>query len=204
MGVALGDLLQISCFQEFLGEQMMNVFYYRYFSAPSVDNTIYEELADDFSDIVITAMRGIQVVQVEYTKLQVKNLSNGIDFHERDLDFTGTISATTDQLEPSFMALAWQLVRDSLVTRSGSKRVGGLIEGSIAGNEFVGSYTQIDPITAAFGANLHAGIIEVAAPVIVKRPIPVPAGSSYLYSSVTDVIFKGVSSQNTRKKGRGA
>lgn len=204
MGVALGDLLQFTAYQEFLGEQMLNVFYYRWFSVPAPDNVIYDELGDDFVDSVIAAMRGVQVQQVEYTKLQIKNLSNGIDFSERDLDLTGVISASDDNLEPSFMALAWQLVRDSLVTRSGSKRVGGLIEGSIAGNEFVGSMTQIDPITSAFQYQLHAGLVAVAAPVIVKRPIPVPAGSSYVYSSVADVIFKGVSTQNTRKKGRGA
>lgn len=199
MAVGTGDLLQIITNQLYLDQDLMNVYYYRYSSTPTLDNTIYSELADDFQSIIVDGARPLQNDTLEYISIEIKNLSNGVDVFTKPLGIFGLVAAPLAACLPSFMALNWQLVRDSLVTRNGSKRLAGLSDGQAEGNTFVGNISDADDFTSALESPLHAGIIEVAFPVIVKRPIVVPVGTSYVYSSVASAIFKGLSTQNSRK-----
>lgn len=199
MAIALGDLLQIIDHQTYLGEDMMNVYYYRWFSSPAPDNVVYADLLDDFKEVVVDKVREVQVTALEHTTLEIKNLSNGVDFAVLVIDETGVIPAAEDTLLPSYVSINFRLLRDSLVTRNGSKRYSGLLETAIEGNEFVGYTTAIANIEAALAGNLHTGIIETAAPIIPKRPIAPPMGTSYVYSSVASVLFGGLGTQNTRK-----
>lgn len=204
MGIALGDLLQIVDVQSYLGEQILNVYYYRWFSAPVLDNTAYEPLIDDFKNEVIMYVRPVQNTALIHERVILKNLSNGIDFAEVEIDVAGAIATPIGERLPSYMALGYQLVRDSLVTRSGSKRFAGLSDSQVQENSYAGNTEDAEAVEEALSRNLTVGLIEVAAPIIPKRPIPVPAGSAYVYSSIVDSIFKGVTTQNTRKAGRGA
>lgn len=199
MTIATGDLLQIVDNQTYLGEDLMNVYYYRWFSAPALDNVVYDDLLDDFKEVVVNKVIAVQVEQLEHTTLEIKNLSNGIDFRVLTLELTGDIPAADDALLPSYQAMTFQLIRDSLVTRNGSKRYAGVIESAVEGNEFVGYDSAIAAIETALSDKLHTGIIETCAPIIVKRPFTPPVGSSYEYSSVSAALFKGLGTQNTRK-----
>lgn len=203
MAVALGDLLQITAFQEYLGQVCLNVFYFRWSSAPTVDNSYLEPLWNDFRDEVLDFMIPLQVEQVIHNNLQIKNLSNGVDFYEDDPNLTGSIEAPDTEILPSYFALGFKMIRDSLVTRNGSKRIVGVPEGNVSGNEYVGDPVAISDFENALVANLEVGLVTVAFPIIVKRPIPTPAGSDYVYSSVNGAQFQGVTTQNTRKQGRG-
>lgn len=204
MSIGTGDLLQITDFQEYLGEQVLNVYYYRWSSAPTIDNSAYVPLLEFFQAGVVALVSVVQSGLLEHVSLQIKNLSNGVDFAEIPVNGFGGGSTDMALQTPSFMALSWRFLRDSLVTRNGSKRIAGILENAISGNEFVGSMGVIDPITQVFQDPLKIGLINVAYPIIVKRPIAPPVGTGYQYSSVSDVIFNGVSTQNTRKQGRGA
>jgi len=199
VAVATGDLLQITDFQQYLGEEVLNVYYYRYFSAPTFDNTVYEPIVDDFATRVIGAVRQVQVNTLKHDRLQIKNLSNATDFFEKIINIDGELSVADDAELQSYVSLGFQLIRDSLVTRNGYKRIAGLQESQVDGNEFSGNMTTINGIRPRFTESLQVGLIQVAAPVIVKRPIPVPAGTSYVYSSVVECLFKGLGTQNTRK-----
>lgn len=204
MSIALGDLLQVTDFQTYLGEQVLNVYYYRWSSAPTVDNSAYMPLLDDFIAEVINPVRDLQSAALAHDRVQVKNLSNGLDFAERPVGLNGLLTSTPSAIEPSYVSLGFQLVRDSLVTRNGYKRFAGVVDEQVQGNAFSGDLTDVADVVNALKKSLSVGLIEVAFPVIVKRPIPEPAGDDYLYSSVSSVIFKGLGSQNTRKAGRGA
>lgn len=199
MGVALGDLLQIIDHQTYLGEDLMNVYYYRYFSAPSVDNAIYGELLDDFQEVVVARIIPAQVVELVHTTTEIKNLSNGVDFAVLESGVTGQAPGGTGNGEPSFVTLSFAMLRDSLVTRNGAKRIGGIPDPWVEGNDWIGSPTIIGDIQNCISEPLHAGLLEVASPVIVKRPITPPVGSTYVYSSVTAGLFLRVGTQNTRK-----
>lgn len=197
--IATGDLLQIVDHQTYLGEDLMNVYYYRWFSAPALDNVVYTDLLDDFKEVVLDKVKEIQVNALEHTTLEIKNLSNGVDFAILVVDETGVIPAAEETLLPSYVTIGFRLLRDSLVTRNGSKRFSGIVETAVEGNEFVGYTTAVANIETALADNLHTGIIETAAPIIVKRPIDPPVGSGYIYSSVASSLFGGLGTQNTRK-----
>ena len=204
VGIALGDLLQITDFQDYLGEQVLNVYYYRWASAPVLDNSAYEPLVNDFAAKVITPSKQLQNDGLTHVNITVKNLTNGVDFGDFPNGVIGDIVASAAERLPSFIALSFQLVRDSLVTRNGSKRIAGLVDAQVEENEFVGSPGDIVDVEFGMHEPLSVGLLDVAFPIIVKRPIPVPATAGYLYSSVSSVNFKGIGTQNTRKKGRGA
>lgn len=199
MGIGTGDLLQIVTNQKYLGEDVLNVFYYRYFSAPTVDDGIYTELLNDFNDNIITKIRQIQVDGLVYDTVQVKNVSNNINFAVLPLGSHGVIPASDEAQLPSYISAGFMLLRDSLVTRNGYKRFAGLIDTAVEGNEWVGYTVAINDLLSALAAPLYAGLVQVAAPVIVKRPITPPVGTGYVYSSVAGVLFKGVGTQNSRK-----
>lgn len=204
MAVITGDLLQIVDEQEYLGEQVLNVYYYRWFSAPSVDNGVYPTLLTWFFDNVVSVVSDLQNQGLEHVRLEVKNLSNGIDFAEDTISEFGSYPGAEADYLPSFNCLSFKLVRDSLVTRNGAKRICGLVDGMVNGNDYVGNMDFVNAYRAAILEQPNIGLISVAAPVIVKRPIEPPVGLAYPYSSVVDVSFQGLGTQNTRKKGRGA
>lgn len=203
MGASLGDLIQITDFQTYLGQVCLNVFYYRWFTAPAIGNEYLEALWTEYRSDVMDQMIKLQVEQVVHNNLQVKNLSNGVDFYEDDPNRTGLIDAPDSEILPSYVALGFKLIRDSLVTRNGSKRIVGVPEGNVSGNTYVGLGVDIESFENALVGRLSVGIIEVAAPIIVKRPITPPVGDTYIYSSVNGASFSGMSTQNTRKAGRG-
>jgi hypothetical protein len=199
VGAALGDLIQIIDNQTYLGEDLMNVYYFRWFSAPSVDNTVYTALLNSFDEIVIDKVIQAQNEYVTHTTLSIRNLSNNLDYAEMTIAKDGLLDVDPANTLQSYVTLGFQLIRDSLATRNGYKRISGLIESQVEGNDFVGSLTYIGDIISAMQANLYVGVIQVAAPVIVKRPIDPPVGTSYVYSSVQSVLFKGLGTQNSRK-----
>lgn len=203
MAVALGDLLQIVSEQTYLGQQILNVYYYRWFSAPSVDNTVYPALIDDFQARVIGDVRQLQGELLVHTSLTIKNLSNNVDFYEKPISLTGMRTQSMATALPSYVSVGFKLIRDSLVTRNGFKRFGGLSDGEVNGNTWVGAGTDITNVEDALAELLQIGLVEVAAPIIPKRPILPPVGSLYLYSSVASAQYSLVGTQNTRKQGRG-
>src|SRR5215204_2878545 len=122
MSVGTGDLLQIIDEQTYLGEQILNVYYYRYFSAPTVDNEIYQALLDDFQGVIVGNAVQLQNTLLEHVNLTIKNLSNLVDFAVKPISEFGERSAFESGALPSYVSLGFTLYRDSLVTRNGSKR----------------------------------------------------------------------------------
>lgn len=204
MSLSTGDLLQFTDVQDYLGEQVLNVYFYRWFSAPTTDNTPYEALVDSFQDRIVNGAIGLQNSLLTHTGIQLKNLSNGVDFHEKSIAITGATTVTINEAMPSSTALTFKLIRDSLVTRNGSKRISGLRDSQVKGNDYIELGSEVGDFGLRLLDFLNVGLIDVAAPIIVKRPIVVPAGTSYVYSSIVDTAVSGVGTQNTRKQGRGA
>lgn len=199
MAIAFGDLLQIIDNQTYLGEDLMNVYYYRWFSTPTLDNSAYIPLLEDFQAEVINEVVKVQNEYVTHTTTSIRNLSNNLDYAERTSATIGTLDVDPANTLPSYMTLGFQLIRDSLATRNGYKRFSGMIESQVEGNDYVASLTPIGDVIGGLQENLTVGLVQVAAPVIVKRPIDPPVGSSYVYSSISAVLFKGIGTQNTRK-----
>lgn len=202
MGAVLGDLIQCVDNQSYLGQQILNVYYYRVTSVTPLAGDYLSSMNDSWEGGVLDNVKIIQTPELLHLSREWRNLTNGTDLFVDGSVVPGVDPASAASLTPSFTSLGFLLQRESLVTRNGYKRYGGISEGNISGNTYVGGMGTIHDIEVGLAADLTAGIITIAEPVIVKRPISVPV-TSYLYSSIGSAIFRGVGTQNTRKAGRG-
>lgn len=202
MGAVLGDLIQCVDNQSYLGQQILNVYYYRVTSVTPLEGGYLSFMNDSWEGGVLNNVKIIQTPELLHLSREWRNLTNGTDLFVDGSVVPGVDPASTASLTPSFTSLGFLLQRESLVTRNGYKRYGGISEGNISGNTYVGGMGTIHDIEVGLAADLTAGIVTIAEPVIVKRPIAVPV-TTYLYSSIGSAIFRGVGTQNTRKAGRG-
>lgn len=202
MALGSGDLIQCIDFQAYLGQQILNVYYFRASPPLGATEPLLSEMNDDFENKVINQVIKIQSAHLVHTSREWKNLSNGVDLFVDGTNIAGLKAGPVGDLAPSFVSAGFILRRESLVTRNGYKRIAGLVEQDISGNDWVGSAIDIASIESGLAADLVYGLATVAEPVIVKRPI-VPPVASYVYASIGSASFRGVGSQNTRKAGRG-
>lgn len=201
MGVAQGDLIRIVDVQTYLGEEVLNIYYYRYILVAGATDAIYPTIAEWFVDNVVAAVAEIQVDGLVHTNVRVYNLSNGIDFWDESISVAGEIAATADEEEPSFVTLGFMLIRESLATRNGYKRYSGLPQFGIEGNTWVGAPTETAAIEVVLADDIVLGAVNTLEPIIVKSPVGTPPVTSYVYSSIGSAQVRGVGTQNSRKPG---
>jgi len=202
MGVNTGDLIQVIDNQSYLGQQVLNVYYYRWSSAPVLSGPYLSQLNDSFQTTVMDFVADLQNDMLTHLSREWKNLSNNVDIFVDGDTFDGSNAVTEDTALPSYVSLGFLLQRDSLVTRNGYKRFAGLRDADVAGNSYTGGAPTIAAVETALASPLEVGIIEVAFPIIPKRPLVPPVGS-YVYSSIISARFRTVGTQNSRKAGRG-
>lgn len=198
---ALGDIFKVENFQSYLGQVCLNVYYYRLEDTPAEGNPA-QGLAGEFAESVIPYIKAVQSARVTHTALRVINLS-GTEYYETSVGAVGDQGAGgVDGDMPSFVAWGFQLVRGSTVTRHGSKRIVGVVDGLVSGNSASLALGTITAVNNALKATLTAGLVDNFRPVIVKHPLLTPPYNP-VYSYVADVVFKGVKTQNSRKAGYG-
>lgn len=202
MAAVLGDLLQLVDNQSYLGQQILNVYYYRVTATLGLADPYLSDLNSYWEDNVLDPIIQIQGDGLVHQSREWRNISNGTDLFVESTAVPGANSVAESSELPSYVSLGFLLQRESLATRNGYKRFAGLTENFVEGNTWTGSTTSIDNIETALAGDLNIGILAVAEPVIVKRPIVVPVGS-YIYSSIGSASFRGLGTQNTRKAGRG-
>ncbi len=200
MAAILGDLIRCVDTQSYLGETVLNVYYYRITAVTGAEDGYLDILNTSWEGEVLDNVVKLQISNLLHTQREWRNLSNGVDLM---VDATVVPGGRTESSSaPSFTSYGFMLARESLVTRNGYKRFGGIPDSFIDGNNYVGNAGLITAVESGLAADLMAGITILAEPVIVKRPIETPAGE-YLYSSVGSAAFRGIGTQNTRKPGRG-
>lgn len=202
MAAFLGDLLQCIDNQVYLGQQILNVYYYRVVSISELAGDYLSAINDQFELNVLSAVRDLQNSGVQHVSREWKNLTNEVDLFVNGEVLAGTSGSTESTGEPSFVSAGFILRRESLATRNGYKRFAGLTEGQVSGNTYTGDAGVITAIEVALAEDLFLGVIDTVEPVIVKRPIPSPA-TSFVYASIGSSSFRGIGTQNTRKAGRG-
>jgi hypothetical protein len=198
----LGDLIQVVDNQSYLGQQVLNVYYYRITSVTPLLDPYMGAMSEWFDANVVAAVRELQVNTLLHVSREWRNLSNGTDLFTETTVIPGDQATSDATSTPSYVSAGFMLQRESLLTRNGYKRFAGIPEGSISGNTYTEGSTFIDAVEAALAADIVVGIATIAEPVIVKRPIEVPVGE-YVYSSIGSAQFRSLGTQNTRKAGRG-
>lgn len=202
MGAELGDLIQLVDNQSYLGQQVLNVYYYRVTASLGLADPYLNLLNDAWSDTVLTPVKAVQSAALEHVSREWRNLTNGVDLFTDAEVIPGAGSATPTSLMPSYVSIGFLMQRESLATRNGYKRFAGMNEANISGNTWVGGAGFLTDIAAGLASDLFITLASVAEPVIVKRPITTPV-TSYVYSSVGGASFRSIGTQNSRKAGRG-
>lgn len=200
MAAVAGDLLRVVDTQTYLGQTVQNVFYFKVIDLLGAPDGYFEDVNASFEDIYLTPIRALQNPNLLHTHREWRNLSNNLDI----ASFSDVLAGTFAGVDPinSFTSAGFLLQRATLATRNGYKRFAGLDETVVSGNTYTGGATLTDNISAALVSDLFVGIIDFAAPKIIKRPIPVPA-VGYVDNAITEAPFRGIGTQNTRKPGRG-
>lgn len=201
MGALLGDLLRFTDRQTFLGQTVLNVYFYRVTSITGLDDTYLDVLGGWFKDNVVSPVAALQSASVSHTELFLENLSNGVDILTYDDGFPIAGEASGDALPP-YASYGFQLLRESRTTRNGYKRFAGVTEANQDDGIYTGGGTAITDVEDALAADVVIGLATVAEPVIVKRPFDVPV-VTFEYASIGGALFRGIGTQNTRKFGRG-
>ena len=202
MAASLGDLIQLVDNQLYLGQQVLNVYYYRVTAVAGLADGYLSDLNDYWEPNVLDQVLNIQSDSLDHVSREWRNLTNGADLFVDGSVIPGALAESDASDTPSYVSAGFLLHRESLVTRNGYKRFAGITEAQITGNTYIGNMTHIGLIETALAGDLNIGVIAVAEPVIVKRPISVPV-TSYQYASIGSASFRGLGTQNTRKAGRG-
>jgi len=202
MPAAAGDLIRITDKQTYLGQQVLNVYFYRVSDTTPLIGDYLQTFSDSFQDVVLADVVPLQLAALEHTSLYIENISNGVDILEDTTGFPISGDVETGSGMPPYVSYGFQLVRESRVTRNGYKRFAGVPETFTSNGVYDGNPTLIAALEDALGSDFQAGIATYAAPVIPKRPIAVPVGT-YEYADISSGLFKGIGTQNTRKFGRG-
>lgn len=210
MALSVNDIIEVVDYQTYLSEIMLNVYHYQVVSKESL-----ADLGDVSSAFVLGVMEEVEAIQstsVTHAVLKLRNLTNGLDILESTL--SGHVGeATGTEGLPSLIAASYRLVRSTAATRHGSKRIGGLVEGDLAGNVLAsGAVTRYNTVATVLGGHITVtGTVDHdidLRPVIIGRVPTGEPGAGELDLSVINPVLSAqyirVTSQTTRRAGRGS
>jgi hypothetical protein len=204
--MVFGDILQLTAFTSFAGQIGMNVFHYQVLVTQV--ETAYQYVTAAWASDKWAMIAAHLSSQVVLTSLEVRNLTNGVDIYSAAFNVAGSVSG--DALPP-FVAYAFRLNRTNALTRHGQKRFWGVPESLQANGAPIASEL---PYLQQIGEDLGGNLVEESqgnhnfelATVIVGRVLNAEGQYELALNRLNPVLssqFVRISSQNTRKIGRG-
>lgn len=195
--MAIGDVYKLTDLQSNLSQVCLNVYFYRQTTAEDVSGAL--DLANAFRLQVLPSLVAIQGNQARHDRLEVFNLTDQFEIASLELT-ANNVGTRSGAMMPSYVAYGFKLLRGSLLTRHGSKRITGAVEEDISQNFVIsGALTLLQGLATAMENTITAGVgFADFEPVIVRRPLPTTPGNP-VYSVVTGAQYTYVTSQNTRK-----
>lgn len=197
--MAVGDVYRVLDYQSMFGSQMLNVYYYEQVAAFTPDINESESFIQDWFTDMQPAILEVQNDIVTHPVLTISSLASFTDFWSTTNGGSGQVSG--DCLPP-FVAWAIRLNRVSRVVRNGQKRFAGVSE-SQQENGIVISGTPTTNLTLLaekLATIIDHGGVPTWKPIIARIG---PGDSVTAQSDVAGATFVGISSQATRKYGRG-
>lgn len=180
-----------------LGVVHLNRYYYRQISAGTVglDDVVNAWLAQVGAELQTVLSGNTAMVEIEAI-----NLNDLADFYTTDvIGWTGAIAGDT---MPPFTTWYYKYERASREFRPGRKSFGLLAEGSVVDGVAIGSILpDLNTLATALEDNLTTPVAGgTLSPVLAREAIGVGV---LAWTGVTGVSYQAVSTQNTRKFGRG-
>ncbi len=193
--MASGDLYELRDFQEADSNEILNVYWFQQTGGPGDA----QDLAVAFENNWLTEILGVQSGTCVHTHAAVINHNDGGDF--ADYSYATNSGARGGNAGPNFTSYAFMLRRSTRVVRNGWKRYGPPAEGDIIGNAASGS--AILTAIASLAAALNSVIVD--GPNTWSMRIVHKAGGGVLTPyPISSVDYIRVTTQTTRRKGRGA
>lgn len=212
--MAVGDVYMMTDFQTFFNQQVINVYFYR-MTALDGGFAAAQAVVNSWNSQVRILVASLQNPTLVHNRYQCINLFNAGEFYDVLDSDPGTAAGAA--LSP-FFAVGFGAPRINALIRASKRRLAGLNEESLSGNTLIpGAITTANNIAAAFNANLvNVPVMggNEFQPVAVKRiKYTTPGGSTayrlpetileLVYRPITNWAFERVTTQNSRKVGKG-
>jgi len=207
---AIGDIFEITDVQEMLGQEVLNVYFYRARTITVSDNNA-QSMVNAFIEHVLPVITVVQSSDVVHTAVRGRNLFDASDAYEALISEAGAADGVSSG---TFEAYPFRLVGDNAAVRSGAKRIGGVEQASTSDGVVTGAplLSALNDLAEQFATEIAWGLLEAAfgTPVVVARllvdgnyVLPDNSGDA-VYSAITDALFNPrVTSQVSRKVGVG-
>jgi len=196
-----GDILQITEFQRQANQPLLNVYFYEVTVASG--NPTAAEIAEFFAGELWGEVRqALASNALTMENVEVRNLTNGVDFGVFEVAENGAVSATEPL--PPYCTVTIRLNRTTLVTRNGYKRYAGINEG-IQNNGTLTSggltaYQGMATVLEALLAFDAGGVDYTLKPVIVGvNPMTGKRDLTRLNDIASASVNQRLGTQNTRK-----
>jgi len=191
--MTIGHVYQLIDRQGYLGQEVLNVYWYQ--AVLGADHTS-ADVIEAFTNDILPKLVDCQTSQIAHFQVDCVNYANPEDYTVGALSYSGTKSATVSTSMPSYIALAFRLNRDIPGHRSGQKRIAGILDTEVDGNDYTGSLTPLQLFAVALGNTIEGSYGEYAL-FVPKRPVTLGTNpTGYICSSVT---FQGLTSQVSRR-----
>lgn len=207
-----GSHMRVILRYTYLSQKCENVQFYRLNGAAFATATVSGVLEAYWNDIK-TAVRAVFSSSSAVNTLdsvlgdEVGGLGGFAEFAIPPAERVGTRAAGDDgEWLNSFTAVGCRLSVGTRATRPGQKRFPALREGDVVGNSFAGSLLLLyDPLFLKYSSPITLGAPVATGVMIPEVGKSVPSGFPSVFQDVTGhTINPDVTSQTSRKKGRGA
>ena len=199
--MAIGDRYELLDGMKYLAQDCLNVYFYKFVGGPSGSAG---DLVTVWTAAVLPTVVAMQQTGVVHQLIAARNLDNPLDFFAFP-PLAGNVGQITGQGMPPFVAWAFRLLRTRTDVHHGAKRIVGVPEGLVAdGVADAGAAAVLANYASIYGADLVTGAGNQYEPVIMRRVLDA-AGHLIGYDDFPAGLaqYVRISSQNTRKFGRG-
>jgi len=198
--MAVGDVYRVLDYQAMFGSQILNVYYYEQVAAFTPDIVESESFIQDWFTEMQPAILEVQNDIVTHPTITISSLASFTDFWSATNGGAGQVSG---ECLPPFVCWAIRLNRVSRIVRNGQKRYAGVSE-SQQENGIIGTgtpTTNLELLAEKLATIIDHDGVPTWKPIIVRLA---PGDVVTAKSDIAGGTVVGISSQNTRKYGRGA
>jgi hypothetical protein len=201
----IGDLVKITSCSNILSQDACNVFYY--LVAAWTGNLTILEALEQWQEQVATPIAGQLAQDLDIGELSWNNVDSPAESGSISGGFYGTAA---EGPVSAFTAVSVRLFGTTAVTRSGWKRIAGVVESSVASGVISPTVLAIfqdwadESIVIPLTAPLSGTPDMVLIPVVVGRNTDGSLNTAAVNPLASAVVQNLMTTQNTRKVGRGS
>lgn len=198
--MAVDDKYLLKDKQTFRAQQVINTYYFvQTAGAGTADALVAAFKADMLPELI-----AVQSTFLTHESIEVINLDDPTDFYEEALS-ASNVGTVSGEMAPVFVAWGYRLLRASRLSRNGYKRIAGVGEADLGdGDAASAALTRLNALATVMGGTITDTVTSSTwKPVIMSRSGVAP-NIVYTPNDVSGAEYISVTSQNSRKYGRGS